>query len=145
MSHEGIRLISREESERTAAADAPLPAAAITPAKVKIALTQGTGVDITWKDGRRSQWTFPYLRDACPCAVCHEEREKTGRALGEPKPAPKQVLPMYTPPARPLSAEPIGRYAIKFKWADGHESGIYSWDFLRRLDEGALPTPVAAK
>ena len=135
MSHEGIRLISREESRRATIAEQALPPAAVTPAKVRIALTEGTGVEIVWKDGHRSQWTFPYLRDACPCATCHEEREQTGRALGEPKPAPKQAFPMYTPPARPLEALPIGRYAIKFKWADGHESGIYSWDFLRRLDE----------
>jgi DUF971 family protein len=138
MSHEGIHMISREESERSERADKPLPPLAISPAKVKIALTEGTGVEIVWKDGRRSQWTFPYLRDACPCATCHEEREKTGRAVGEPKAVAKQLLPLYTPPAKPLSAEPIGRYAIKFKWADGHESGIYSWDFLRRLDEGLV-------
>lgn len=135
MSHEGIRLISREESERAAAAERPLPAAAVQPAKVRISLTEGTGVEIVWKDGKRSQWSFPYLRDACPCAVCHEEREKSGRAPGEPKPAPAQMFPMYTPPARPLEATPVGRYALKFKWADGHESGIYSWEFLRRLDE----------
>ena len=135
MSHEGIRLISREESERAAVAERTLPAAAVQPAKVRIALTEGTGVEIDWKDGKRSQWSFPYLRDACPCAVCHEEREKSGRAPGEPKPAPAQMFPMYTPPARPLEATPVGRYALKFKWADGHESGIYSWEFLRRLDE----------
>ncbi len=135
MSHEGIRLISREESERAADAERTLPAAAVTPAKVRIALTEGTGVEIVWKDGHRSQWTFPYLRDACPCATCHEEREKSGRALGEPRPSPVGMFPIYTPPARPLEALPVGRYAIKFKWVDGHESGIYSWDFLRRLDE----------
>src|SRR5207244_4415574 len=121
----------REESELVAKTEQPLPAAAITPAKVKIAITEGTGVTILWKDGHESHWTFPYLRDACPCATCHEEREQTGRALGEPKPKSTQLLQLYTPPAKPNSAEPIGRYAIKFKWADGHESGIYSWDFLR--------------
>lgn len=135
MSHEGIRLVSREEHERASRAERPLPHDAVTPAKVRIALTEGTGVEIAWKDGHRSQWSFPFLRDACPCATCHEEREKSGRAPGEPKPAPKQAFPMYMPPARPLEAIPAGRYAIKFKWADGHESGIYSWEFLRRLDE----------
>lgn len=143
MSHEGIRMISREESERAAVADQPLPAAAITPAKVKVGLTEGTGVDILWKDGHRSHWSFPYLRNACPCATCHEEREKSGRALGEPKPVPQTTFPIYTPPAKPLSAEPVGRYALKFQWADGHASGIYSWDFLRRLDAGVLPVAVA--
>ncbi|MGI4853606.1 MAG: DUF971 domain-containing protein [Janthinobacterium lividum] len=142
MSHEGIRLVSPEESRRAVLAEQSLPPAAVTPAKVRVALTEGTGVEIVWKDGHRSQWSFPYLRDACPCATCHEEREQTGRKVGEPKPAPKLAFPMYTPPARPLEALPIGRYALKFKWADGHESGIYSWDFLRRLDEGLLTTDL---
>ena len=137
MSHEGIRLVSREEHERTANAEKPLAHEAVSPAKVRIALTEGTGVEILWKDGHRSQWSFPYLRDACPCATCHEEREKSGRAPGEPKAMAKQMFPMFTPPARPLEATPAGRYAIKFKWADGHESGIYSWEFLRRLDENS--------
>ena len=135
MSHEGIRIVTEEESRRAAAAERPLPAGAATPAKVKIALTEGTGVDITWKDGHRSHWTFPFLRHACPCATCFEEREKTGRPLGEPKPAPKTAFPIFTPPAKPLEAHPVGRYAIKFKWTDGHESGIYSWEYLRRLDD----------
>lgn len=138
MSHEGIRLISQEESRRATIAEQTLPHAAITPAKVRVALTEGTGLSIDWKDGHRSHWTFPFLRDACPCATCHEEREKSGRRPGEPRPAPRQLLPLYAPPARPTEALPIGRYALKFKWADGHESGIYSWDFLRRLDEGLL-------
>ncbi len=133
MSHEGIRIVSLEESRREQQQEQPLPPDAVTPAKVKIAITEGTGVEIVWKDGQRSHWSFPYLRDACPCATCHEEREKTGRKPGEPKPVPQQMFPLYTPPARPVKAEPIGRYAIKFKWADGHESGIYAFEFLRRL------------
>ena len=116
-------------------AERPLSADAVTPAKVKVELTEGTGLAIDWKDGHRSHWTFAFLRDACPCATCHEAREADGRLPGEPKPVPKQIFPLYAEPARPFSAEPIGRYAIKFKWNDGHESGIYAWEFLRRLDE----------
>jgi DUF971 family protein len=39
---------------------------------------------------------------------------------------------MYEAPPRPNSVEPAGHYAVVFKWNDGHSSGIYSWDFLRR-------------
>lgn len=137
MSHEGIRFVSHEEARRTEQRNRPLPVEAFTPAKVSVDISGGSGMAITWKDGRRSQWSFAYLRDACPCATCHEEREKTGRAPGEPKPAPVSAFPMYKEPVRPRKAEPIGRYAIKFHWNDGHESGIYAWDFLRRLDEEA--------
>jgi DUF971 family protein len=38
---------------------------------------------------------------------------------------------MFKAAARPETAEPVGKYAIKFHWNDGHELGIYSWQFLR--------------
>jgi len=101
------------------------------PKSVKVNLTTGTGMDIEWQDGHPSHYTFAFLRDACPCALCEEERTKSRRSPGEPpKPAPG-ALPMFKPTAKPLSAEGVGRYAIKFHWNDGHELGIYSWRFLR--------------
>lgn len=103
------------------------------PKSVKVHLTAGTGVDIEWKDGHLSQYMFPFLRDACPCAMCNDEREKSGRSPGHP-PQPKSgELPMFKAAAKPVSAEPIGKYAIKFKWNDGHELGIYSWQWLRQI------------
>ena len=101
------------------------------PKSVKVNLTTGTGVEIEWRDGHHSSYTFAYLRDACPCALCDEERSKTGRSPGEPPKIAAGALPMFKPAAKPLSAEPIGRYAIKFNWNDGHELGMYSWQFLR--------------
>ncbi len=130
MSHEGIRLVSAEEARREP--ELELPRDAVTPAKVRVLQTTGEGVEIDWKDGHRSRWSFAWLRLACPCATCHEEREAQGRAPGEPKPKPASLLPMYQAPARPESSTPVGNYAISFKWNDGHASGIYSWDYLRR-------------
>ena len=131
MSHEGIRLTTREEAER-AAAEHPLPRIAITPAKVRVLLTEGKGLEIDWQDGHRSAWSFPWLRDACPCATCLEERKNEGRKAGQPRPKAADLLPMYTPPARPASAHGVGRYALQFNWQDGHSGGIYSWEYLRR-------------
>src|SRR5271166_6081013 len=54
------------------------------PKSVKVNVTTGTGMDIEWKDGHRSVYSFPFLRDACPCALCNEEREKDGRKPGDP-------------------------------------------------------------
>jgi len=103
------------------------------PKSVQVNLTAGTGMEIEWKDGHRSQYSFQYLRDACPCALCDDERVKAGREPGErPKPAPG-ALPMFTPPAKPTEAAPVGKYAIRFTWSDGHEHGIFSWDFLREF------------
>jgi DUF971 family protein len=109
------------------------PTASTDPKSVKVNLTAGTGVDIEWGDGHISHYSFLFLRNACPCAMCEEERAKTGLRRGElPKLAPG-ALPMFKPAAKPLSAEGIGKYAIKFNWNDDHDLGIYSWKFLREV------------
>ena len=130
MSHEGIRVVSADEAQREAAP--ALPRNAVTPVKVRVQQTSGQGLEIEWQDGHRSQWTFAWLRNACPCATCHEEREAEGREPGVAKAQAPGLLPMYKAPARPESSQPVGNYAISFKWNDGHASGIYSWDYLRR-------------
>ena len=113
-----------------------MPMPALTPAEPKsvtINLTAGTGMEIEWKDGHRSSYTFQYLRDACPCAMCNEERGKTGREPGESaKPAPG-ALPMFKPAAKPVDVERMGKYAVRFFWNDKHEHGIYSWDYFRYI------------
>ena len=110
MSHEGIRFISEQEAHRLAQEKAApdLPREAIDPARVRVQKTTGTGLEIDWKDGHRSHWNFTWLRDACPCATCHEEREATRRMPGEPKPQPATLLQMYKAPARPESVAPVG-------------------------------------
>src|SRR5580658_1542160 len=95
------------------------------PKSVKVNVTTGTGVEIEWKDGHLSSYSFPYLRDACPCALCNEERERDGRQPGA------GALPMYKAAAKPTEVKPVGKYAISFHWNDGHEHGIYSWQYLR--------------
>lgn len=132
MSHEGIRIVNEEQARREDAEHTPLPTDAVTPKKIRVKKTEGTGVEIDWKDGHQSAWTFAWLRNACPCATCHEEREKTGRAIGVAKPKEQTLLVMYEPPVKPLEVSPVGKYALKFNWSDGHESGIYSWEYLRR-------------
>ena len=101
------------------------------PKSVKVQLQAGTGVEIEWKDGHLSHYSFPFLRDACPCALCDEERGKAGREPGQPPHVKAGELVMFKAAAKPVSAEPVGKYALKFKWNDGHELGIYSWQFLR--------------
>ncbi len=138
MSHDGIRIVHGEAPPE----ETPVPLAARTPAKVRVKKTEGSGVEIDWSDGHQSQWSFAWLRNACPCATCHEEREKTGRAPGESKPRPAALFAMYEAPARPLEVTPVGKYALRFRWNDGHESGIYSWEFLRRVCQCAQCTPA---
>ena len=100
---------------------------------MKVHLSTGEGVTIEWKDGHLSRYMFPFLRDACPCALCDEERTKSGREAGQPvQTAPGELL-MYKAAAKPVSAEGVGKYAIKFNWNDGHQLGIYSWRWLRDI------------
>ena len=109
------------------------PTSIPAPKSVDVNITSGSGMDIEWQDGHRSSYGFSYLRDACPCALCDEQREQDGRVPGEPqKPAPGS-LPMFKEPPKPTGAKAVGHYAINFTWRDGHQHGIYSWDYLRAI------------
>lgn len=133
MSHEGIRFVSEDAARKLAASEKELPREATEPQHIRVRKSEGTGMEIDWQDGHKSQWSFSWLRDACPCATCNEEREKEGRKPGQAKPKPANLLPMYKAPVLPLVVTPVGRYAISFDWNDGHHSGIFSWDYLRRM------------
>jgi len=104
---------------------------ATDPKAVNVHLSTGQGMDITWKDGHQSHYSFAYLRDACPCAMCDQERVKDHREPGESVNAQPGALPMFKPAMKATEAAGVGKYAIRFTWNDGHEHGIYSWDFLR--------------
>jgi DUF971 family protein len=145
MSHEGIRFASKEQQERESAENRPLARIAVTPDKVRVLLTEGKGLEIDWRDGHKSSWNFAWLREACPCATCVDQRTQEGRKPGQPKAKPAAVLPMYAPPAKPKSAQAVGRYAIQFNWLDGHSGGIYSWEYLRRVCQCSECTFEAAE
>ena len=136
MSHDGIKFVSKEEAAR-AEAQHRLTGDAVKPAKVRVDKTGGTGLTIDWRDGHTSHWTFAWLRAACPCATCQETRENEKLAPGVTKPKPKSLLPMYEAPPRPVDVEPVGKYALRFRWNDGHEAGLYSWEYLRNVCDGA--------
>ena len=53
------------------------------PASVKVHVSTGAGVDITWADDHASHYDFAYLREECPCAMCNDERMK--KAQGQEK------------------------------------------------------------
>jgi DUF971 family protein len=99
---------------------------------VKVDLSGGTGMAIEWKDSHKSHYSFTWLRDACPCALCDDARSKQGRQPGQPPQADPMALPMFKPAVKPTEAGGVGKYAIRFAWNDGHEHGIYSWEFLRQ-------------
>jgi DUF971 family protein len=74
---------------------------------------------ITWSDAHVSDYPFAYLRGWCPCAGCQGHG-------GE-----KRYV--HAPNTDLATIAPIGRYALGFVWGDGHETGIYSYGYLREL------------
>jgi DUF971 family protein len=107
--------------------------AVATPKSIKVNISTGAGVDIVWEDEHQTHYNFAWLREACPCATCTEERNKDHRAPGEPAKKAAALLPMYKEPVKPTSANQVGKYALSFAWNDGHSAGIYSWDYLREM------------
>ena len=109
------------------------------PASVKIHVSTGAGVDITWSDGHSSHYDFIYLREKCPCATCDDARKKKAAApfASSPGPAPPPgmgaSLPMFKPALKVNAAHTVGNYAIRFDFSDGHATGIYSFDYLREI------------
>ena len=80
---------------------------------------------IQWSDGRECSYTFAGLRAVCPCVLCQGGHANMGR------PADKLLLLKSQNDALNLdAATAVGSYAIQFAWNDGHDSGIYSWDYL---------------
>jgi prepilin-type processing-associated H-X9-DG protein len=104
------------------------------PTSVKIHVSSGTGVDITWADGHASHYDFAFLREECPCATCNDEREKK-HAFKSVAPgfASSPVLPMFKPKPSAKAATQVGSYAIQINFTDGHSTGIYSYDLLRNI------------
>jgi DUF971 family protein len=91
---------------------------------------------IEWDDGHQTSISPRRLRRGCPCAQCREEREASmaGRfAEGGPPGMGDAAEPEPLPPGsvQMISITPVGRYGLTPAWADGHRTGIYSWDTLR--------------
>jgi DUF971 family protein len=87
----------------------------------------GNELAVKWDDGSESFVPLENLRRACPCAGCKGEMDIMGN--------------LYKNPEKPLTAKAfelvkivsVGGYAIQPVWADGHNTGIYSFDYLRRI------------
>jgi DUF971 family protein len=93
-----------------------------------IAISKSRGIQIDWKDGHKSDYGVVYLRDRCPCAGCTGSHGTPPRAKTEGNP-----FKMYEPKVKMESVEPVGNYAIRIVWSDGHSTGIYSFDHFRKI------------
>lgn len=86
----------------------------------------GQEIAIVWDDGAETYVEFEKLRAASPSASNLGERDVLGNQYGGD--GPKQF-----PGIQVLGWERVGNYALRFDFSDGHGSGLYSFDYLRRL------------
>ncbi len=88
---------------------------------------EGFTYHLKFSDGEEGDLSVQQLRDNCPCASCQGEQV----ILHEYIPINK---PKITDAGYELeNAEPVGNYAIKLTWKDGHDTGIYTWTQLKTL------------
>lgn len=101
----------------------------------KLDLTKDKGLAVEWADGSTSYYSIAYLRRMSPSADMRQLREEMARN-------PLTVLPASAARSGPLvatGAELVGHYAIKITFSDGHDTGIYSWAYLRSIDPANQP------
>ena len=104
---------------------AELRGSAIEPREIKH--EDDFNVKITWADDRECRYRAAELRRLCPCAQC--VNEWTGERVLKAANISDEIE------IRGLTL--VGRYALNFRWSDGHETGIYSFRYLRELCEQA--------
>lgn len=82
-------------------------------------------ISIKWSDDTENRFNAADLRKACPCAGC--VNEWTGEKILKPENIAKDLA--FT------SISVVGRYALNFRFSDSHDTGIFSFKFLRQLAE----------
>lgn len=98
-----------------------------TPQRVTLD-SEAQTLTIDWADGHRSVFPLDGLRRACPCVACQGGHAAMG-ALPDPEVFVVPSLMTW----RDVRVEPVGRYALRLVWDDGHDKGIYSWERLRAM------------
>lgn len=86
-------------------------------------------LELTWEGGAVSRLPYRYLRGECPCASCRNEW--TGERMLDPDTIRADL--------KLEAMEPVGNYAVRLGWSDGHGSGLYTWETLHRLAADCPP------
>jgi DUF971 family protein len=112
------------------------------PRPIEIKKLENTlGLNISWSDGSNISITGDTLRRNCPCAECREQRGEINHA--QPLAGKKKSLRVVEASLEQSliinKLWPVGQYALGIAWADGHDSGIYSFDYLRQLSQASRP------
>ncbi len=90
----------------------------------------GNDLAVKWDDGTEGFIPLETLRRRCPCAGCQGERDVMGRLHK----GPERALTEASFQVRRMAT--VGGYALQPFWADGHSSGLFSYELLRELGAG---------
>jgi DUF971 family protein len=93
----------------------------------------GNELAIRWNDGTESYLDLQFLRRACPCAACGGEPDVLGNIL-------RPDVNYSDDSFELVGFQIVGGYALQPVWRDGHNTGIYSFQYLRRISQ-----PVTSK
>ena len=91
----------------------------------------GSELAIQWNDGTESYLDLQFLRRACPCAACGGEPDVLGNIM-------RPNVSFSDNSFELTGFEIVGGYAIQPRWADGHGTGIYSFQYLRRISQPVI-------
>ena len=91
----------------------------------------GNELAIQWNDGTESYLDLQFLRRACPCAACGGEPDVLGNIM-------RPTVSFSDNSFELTGFEIVGGYAIQPRWADGHGTGIYSFQYLRRISQPVI-------
>jgi len=90
----------------------------------------GGELAVRWEDGTESYVPLERLRRGCPCAGCKGEVDILGNLYKNPE------KPLTPAAFQMVRLDRVGGYAVQPTWGDGHSSGLYAFDYIRRLAEG---------
>lgn len=101
-----------------------------------ITLNKAEGyLEITWQDDAVCRYPLSHLREACPCVEC-----RGGHQYMTSEYDPDDILQLT--PARSYKIDDlqmVGNYALQPFWDDGHHTGMYTWEYLRKLCPSPRP------
>lgn len=99
---------------------------------VELTRTNDRHLEITWSDGAKQRTSYRQLRDHCPCASCRKPDDPADDTVG----GLRVLSAAETMPLEIVSMTPAGNYAYHIRFSDGHDTGIFTFELLKRLGPG---------
>ncbi len=103
-------------------------------------------LQISWSDGQVLHTSISALRKACPCATCKEKHKPMVDLVSQKKTVKLSLPTLTAAETKPLTIshmKPVGNYAYKIDFSDGHSSGLFTMELLRETGVAVEPESVS--